>query len=98
MFDDSAAANSWSSFVQSGFPSTGSRSRQRESPHHLYLLSAGADELRRHLAFRDALRASSDLRTSYGALKRSLAEAHRNDRCSYTKGKAAFIASVVGID
>ncbi|HEY6621957.1 MAG TPA: GrpB family protein [Steroidobacteraceae bacterium] len=67
-------------------------------PHHLYVLSAGADELRRHLAFRDALRANSDLRNRYGALKRSLAEAHRNDRCSYTKAKAAFIASVVGVE
>jgi len=67
-------------------------------PHHLYLLSAGANELRRHLALRDALRANSELRNSYGALKRSLGEEHRNDRCAYTKGKAAFIASVVGID
>lgn len=66
--------------------------------HHLYVLSAGADELRRHLAFRDALRANSDLRNSYGALKRSLAEAHRSDRCSYTEAKAAFIASVVGVE
>jgi GrpB-like predicted nucleotidyltransferase (UPF0157 family) len=73
------------------------RSPSDSPPHHLYVLSAGADELRRHLAFRDALRASSDLRNSYDALKRSLAEAHRNDRCAYTQGKAAFIASVVGM-
>ena len=66
--------------------------------HHLYVLSAGADELRRHLAFRDTFRADRDLRNSYGALKRSLAEAHRNDRCSYTEAKAAFIASVVGVE
>jgi GrpB-like predicted nucleotidyltransferase (UPF0157 family) len=67
-------------------------------PHHLYVLSAEADELRRHLAFRDALRANGDLRNSYGALKRSLAEEHRQNRGSYTKGKAALITSVVGID
>src|ERR1700738_1203567 len=33
-----------------------------EPRHHLYVLIAGAKELRRHLAFRNALRADSDLR------------------------------------
>src|ERR1700677_1324327 len=37
------------------------RSPPGEPRHHLYLLATGAAELRRHLAFRDALRADSDL-------------------------------------
>jgi len=43
-------------------------------PHHLYLLVEGSRELRRHLAFRDALRADQVLREEYAALKRALAQ------------------------
>jgi len=49
--------------------------------------------LRRHLAFRNALRADPDLRDSYGALKRSLAERYNGDRNSYTDAKSEFINS-----
>jgi GrpB-like predicted nucleotidyltransferase (UPF0157 family) len=62
--------------------------------HHVYVLAAGANELRRHLAFRDALRANNELRDRYAELKRSLAERYGNDRQSYTDAKSAFIASV----
>ena len=65
-----------------------------EARHHLYLLRAGAAELRRHLAFRDALRADPTLRDAYAALKRSLAEHSSGDRAAYTAGKSAFIAQV----
>jgi GrpB-like predicted nucleotidyltransferase (UPF0157 family)/uncharacterized protein YqeY len=65
------------------------------SGHHLYVLSVGANELRRHLTFRDALRADSDLRDRYSALKRLLAEAYKDDRNSYTQAKSAFITSIV---
>jgi GrpB-like predicted nucleotidyltransferase (UPF0157 family) len=67
-----------------------------EPPHHLYVLAADANELRRHLAFRDALRADSDLRDEYAALKRSLAEAYKNNRSAYTQAKTAFITSTIG--
>jgi GrpB-like predicted nucleotidyltransferase (UPF0157 family) len=66
-----------------------------EQRHHLYLLVEGADELARHLAFRDALRADTALREKYGDLKRSLADKYRNDRAAYTNGKTAFIAAVL---
>ena len=66
-----------------------------EPRHHLYLLAKGARELRRHLAFRDALRADNDLRGRYAVLKRSLAHLYKDDRTSYTRGKSAFIASIV---
>jgi GrpB-like predicted nucleotidyltransferase (UPF0157 family) len=71
------------------------RSPPGEPRHHLYVLVAGAIELGLHLAFRDALRADSDLRDQYSALKRSLAKAYGNDRSSYTQAKTAFIASIV---
>ncbi len=63
--------------------------------HHLYVLSAGANELHRHLAFRDALRASEDLRNKYAELKRALAQAHQDDRRNYTEAKTAFIVSAL---
>jgi GrpB-like predicted nucleotidyltransferase (UPF0157 family) len=72
------------------------RSPAGEPPHHLYLLTAGAKELGRHIAFRNALRASEDLRNKYAALKRSLAQAYKEDRDAYTKGKTNFITSIVG--
>ncbi len=51
--------------------------------HHLYMLTAGANELTRHLAFREALRGSKVLRDRYVALKRSLAESYKDDRSAY---------------
>lgn len=62
--------------------------------HHLYVLSAGANELRRHLDFRDALRSNSDLRDRYGALKRSLAQVYEDDPSAYTQAKTAFITLI----
>jgi len=66
-----------------------------EKRHHLYLLAEGATELRRHVAFRDALRADSSLRDEYAALKRSLAERHRTDIEAYVAAKDAFVESVL---
>jgi GrpB-like predicted nucleotidyltransferase (UPF0157 family) len=66
-----------------------------EPRHHLYVLIAGANELRRHLAFRDALRSSEGLRTQYADHKRALAKAYQDDRSGYTDAKTAFITSIV---
>jgi GrpB-like predicted nucleotidyltransferase (UPF0157 family) len=66
-----------------------------EPPHHLYVLTGGATELRRHLAFRDALRNDEMLRDRYAALKRALAEAHHGDRSGYTEAKSAFISATL---
>lgn len=65
-----------------------------EHRHHLYLLTEGAEELHRHIAFRDALRGDRDLRDHYGVLKRELADRCSGDRAAYTDGKAEFIESV----
>jgi GrpB-like predicted nucleotidyltransferase (UPF0157 family) len=67
-----------------------------EARHHLYVLIAGASELRRHLAFRDALRANRGVRDAYAALKRSLALQCSQDRKAYTEAKSAFITNIVG--
>jgi GrpB-like predicted nucleotidyltransferase (UPF0157 family) len=71
------------------------RSPPGEARHHLYVLTAGANELRRHLAFRDALRADAGLRDEYSALKRSLAMQYKDDRNSYTQAKSTFIESII---
>jgi GrpB-like predicted nucleotidyltransferase (UPF0157 family) len=63
--------------------------------HHLYVLSAGVTELRRHLAFRDALRTDEVLRDRYAALKRALAEERQGDRSGYTEAKSAFISATL---
>jgi GrpB-like predicted nucleotidyltransferase (UPF0157 family) len=71
------------------------RSPPGEPHHHLYVLAPGANELRRHLAFRNALRVDNDLRDQYSSLKRSLAKAYKGDRNSYTQAKSAFINSIL---
>ena len=71
------------------------RSPPGESPHHLYVLATGANGLRRHLAFRDALRASEDLRNKYAELKRVLAQTYKDDGRGYTEAKTAFIVSAL---
>jgi GrpB-like predicted nucleotidyltransferase (UPF0157 family) len=72
-----------------------------EERHHLYLLVNDASELKRHVAFRNALRADPALRDAYSALKRSLAAQHARDRAAYTDGKADFVRAVLrkqGVD
>jgi GrpB-like predicted nucleotidyltransferase (UPF0157 family) len=71
------------------------RARSGEPEHHLYVVLEGADELTRHLAFRDALRADTLLRDRYADLKRALAARHRYDRNAYTDAKSVFIEAVL---
>ena len=63
--------------------------------HHLHMVPIGSDLWVERLAFRDALRASTELSARYAGLKRALAIRHRNDREAYTEAKAPFIASVL---
>ena len=67
-----------------------------EAQHHLYVLAPEEAELRRHVVFRDALRADPALRDAYAALKRSLAEKHAHDRATYNAGKSASILATLG--
>lgn len=66
-----------------------------EQRHHLYLLVEGARELRRHLAFRDALRTDPNLRSEYATVKRSLADRHHSNADAYSGGKDIFVESVL---
>jgi GrpB-like predicted nucleotidyltransferase (UPF0157 family) len=63
--------------------------------HNLYLCARDSEELRRHLLFRDYLRAHSDEVRAYAELKRGLAQRFRDDRDSYTEGKTTFVCEVL---
>lgn len=62
---------------------------------HLHVVSHNRPWWRDRIAFRDALRADTDLRDRYVALKRGLAERHAGDREAYTDAKTAFVNDVV---
>ncbi len=62
--------------------------------HHLHVYDH-ADEVRRHLIFRDHLRAHPEVRDAYLALKADLAERFRDDREAYSKSKTDFIDGLV---
>lgn len=62
--------------------------------HHLYLCPEGSPALRRHLLFRDYLRANPESARAYAAHKRELAAIHHADRSKYQDAKAGFIDSI----
>jgi GrpB-like predicted nucleotidyltransferase (UPF0157 family) len=65
----------------------------------VHLCSAGSEQERRHIAFRDALRSSPRLAARYVALKRQLAKEHHGltleSREQYSLGKGAFVEAVL---
>jgi GrpB-like predicted nucleotidyltransferase (UPF0157 family) len=63
--------------------------------HHLHLVPVNSPRYRDELAFRDRLRANSQLATDYAVLKRELAARHPNDREAYTAAKGEFIATAL---
>jgi len=63
--------------------------------HHLHLVPKDSPLWMERLAFRDALRASSELGSQYEELKRTLAAQYRNDREAYTNAKAPFVQRVL---
>ncbi len=62
--------------------------------HHVHVHS-DAEEVRRHLIFRDRLRADSAVRIEYETLKRDLALRFHDDRNAYSRHKTAFIDAIV---
>lgn len=62
--------------------------------HHLHI-HANAEEVNRHLLFRDRLRADPAVLAEYQALKWALAERYRHDREAYTEAKASFIDALI---
>lgn len=60
---------------------------------NVHVVEDDSEDLRRYLAFRDHLRANPADRDAYGALKRTLANRHPDDRLAYIDGKADFITA-----
>uniref|UniRef100_UPI00286D6180 GrpB family protein n=1 Tax=Armatimonas sp. TaxID=1872638 RepID=UPI00286D6180 len=58
-------------------------SQRQWMPHHLYVCPAQSEELRRHIAFRDALRARTDWRQEYEKIKQDIAARVDGDRKTY---------------
>lgn len=63
--------------------------------HHLHLMVFASPAWQKHLAFRDALRASADLRSRYAALKATLITQAGLDREAYTTMKTTFVEAAL---
>jgi len=63
--------------------------------HHLYVCDAHSQELARHIAFRDFLRANPDQALAYGNLKRQLAAQFPHDMDLYIQGKQEFVEDIL---
>ena len=65
-----------------------------DPPHHLYVCPPGSAEFRRHMAFREYLRAHPKDAKMYGDLKLVLAKRFREDRSAYNSAKTEFVAEL----
>jgi GrpB-like predicted nucleotidyltransferase (UPF0157 family) len=63
--------------------------------HHLHLVPFGSSLWHDRLAFRDALRGSSELAAKYAALKQALAAKYELEREAYTEAKGPFVDRVL---
>ena len=61
---------------------------------HVHVCRAGGDWERRHLAFRDWLRAHPEDATAYESMKREAVAAHPNDIFAYVDAKTALIRDI----
>ncbi len=62
--------------------------------HHLHVFASGDEELTRHLAFRDYLRAHPKIAQEYSELKCRLMDVCKGDMEKYMDGKDAFIKAI----
>ena len=62
--------------------------------HHVHTFAAGTNDVERHLAFRDFMRAHPTLAEQYSDLKRKLARVYPNSIEQYMDGKDGFIKEV----
>lgn len=65
-----------------------------ERTHHVHIYEDGSQEIYRHLAFRNFLRAHSEKAKAYGNLKEKLAQQFPYDIDSYINGKAELAAHI----
>ena len=70
------------------------KGRKVEDDFHLHMVEAGSPFWKRHLAFRDHLRAHPDEVKAYEELKLALAKKFRDDRDGYTEAKTEFITRI----
>ncbi|BDQ49722.1 hypothetical protein EfsSVR2281_15330 [Enterococcus faecalis] len=85
--------NIWGEFGLSG------RRYLRKGPikrtHHVHIYQFdNTQEILRHLAFRNYLRENPAIATTYGTLKKQLAQAHPDSIDKYMDGKDAFIKKI----
>jgi len=71
------------------------KSAGRTRTHHLHMVEAESDFWRRHLLFRNFLRAHPATAEQYYRLKKELALKFRTNREAYTDAKTSFIEDVV---
>lgn len=64
---------------------------------HLHAVETTTAFWRRHLAFRDHLRAHPDAAAEYAELKRRLAAGYGSDREGYTEAKTGFITRIESV-
>ena len=62
--------------------------------HHLYVCTKDADELKRHISFRDYLRTHPEAVREYGRIKEEGAKLYPLDIDSYIEHKAPFIEGI----
>ena len=65
-----------------------------DPPHHLYVCQPCSAEFRRHIVFRDYLRAHPKDAKIYGDLKIALAKRFQEDRSAYNTAKTEFVAQL----
>jgi len=64
------------------------------STHHIHMVETGGEFWKRHLLFRDFLRANFDAADEYAALKKNLVAVEWKDKNDYTEAKTAFIKNI----
>ena len=63
--------------------------------HHLHIVEFMTWEHQRHIVFRDYLRAHPEMAELYEQVKRELSLTFKGNRPAYTKGKTAFINTIM---
>lgn len=62
--------------------------------HHVHVYAEGADDIERHLAFRDYLRMHPERAREYGEWKERLARRHPADMAAYIRGKDGLVREI----
>jgi GrpB-like predicted nucleotidyltransferase (UPF0157 family) len=65
------------------------------STHHLTIAELGGEIWRRHILFRDYLRANEEAARSYNELKKNLAIKFKDRRADYTNAKTEFVEEIL---